>query len=105
MTENSKKAFFNTKNCIYIGYIFDPTGHKQVDILNFLNALKSKRDKNFLMIVLVSDVLEKRSHFDFDVLLEENLIFHKVKFYPSHQWFKNEPVEEWDTILKIIFKI
>lgn len=101
LIKNSQTSFIGSKQpTLYVSYIFDSLGKSQADFLYLLNAIKSKRDENFLLLVLVSeDVLNQ---YDYDTILEENLIFHKIKFYQFKLWNSEDSINQWDDILNIV---
>ena len=107
LVQNSKYAFFDNKKTLYIVYVgLDETNlekNKQDDFLSFLHSLKLKRNDNFLLLVLVTDELSLKNKYNFDVLIEGNIIFHMINEYRIAKWNCKESLIQWDNILNLFF--
>lgn len=107
LTENSQKALTSghkTLYLVYASYPSYPEGQTQQDFLNLLSAIKSMRDDNFLLLVLVSTSISSLNHYDYDVIIRGNLCFHLIDDYQYEQWHDGPSVYQWDELLKIVFE-
>ena len=103
LTQNSREAFANSKKALYVIYADISRGHNtQNDFLNLLSAIKTKRDNNFLLLVLVANESSVKSSFDMDIVLDGNLIQHAVSHYVFGQWDWPESIKQWDDVLHTI---
>ena len=107
LTNNSKYAILNTKKTLYIVYATNypskPNGQKQADFFSLMHSIKSKRNDRFLLLVMVTDTLSSINTYEFDVLLEGNLIFHQIKHFSMFFWHCEESIQEWNEILELFF--
>ncbi len=106
LKKNSRKAFMNNKRTVYIVYACSSpskiNGQKQIDFVNLMHSIKSKRDQNFLLIVLVSSNILSVNNYEFDIVIEDNLIFHEIKLFSFNQWHSKESIKQWDDILQLL---
>lgn len=107
LKENSKLAFKTSKRTLYVVYadkLSDlPNGLTQTDFQTLLQALKLQRNDNFLLLVLVTDRLSQLSNFNFDVLIDGNLIFHLIKEFDNPKWHTAESINQWNEVLQLLW--
>lgn len=105
LTRNSQKSFINNhKTTLYLAYSPAITNELQLDIANFLKAIKSKRNSNFVLLVLGRGK-DNELIYEFDKLIDENLIFHNITLDHNEQWNSENTVKEWNQILnEFLFK-
>lgn len=104
LSKNSRKAFSGVKRTLYLGYSLDKRREKQEEYLNLLRIIKSKRDTNFLLLILVTDNFSDNDSYEFDTILEDNLVFHKIKYYELLRWHSFDSIKQWDDILKVVLR-
>lgn len=100
MIEKSREAFTTSKRSLYVGSAVNPSfTSTQEDFHNFMRAVRLKRDENFLILILIAENIAKLKHFEFDKIIDGNLLFHKVKPY---SWYSAECINQWNEFLQII---
>lgn len=96
----------NSQKCLYLAYASSwpsqAKGQTQEDFLHVIRAIKRKRNDNFLLLVLVTEEMLNYNEYEFDTLLEGNLIFHKIKLFAYEDWHISESHEQWFEILNLI---
>jgi hypothetical protein len=105
LTRKSQEAIHSDKKTMYL--IFgdvthsDPKSQRQEDFIAYTNSIKKQRNNNFIVLVLISDKLDAINNYSFDTIIEGNLIFHKIKSYPSVKWALEDSIAQWNKILKV----
>lgn len=110
LIQNSRLAFSGLKRTLYIAYAssnhsgLNARGITQEDFIKFHKALKdSRKDENFLLLVLVSRETSLNNNYDYDLLINQNLCFHLIDFYLPSQWDSDKSVKQWNDIFQLIF--
>jgi hypothetical protein len=100
LTSQTVAAFRMTQKTLYISYVYTQQ-HKQSDFINLLNSIRAQRkNNNFFMLVLVANNLSP-INFVFDTLIEENLYFHQIDYYPLSHWHTEQSKAQWNRILSL----
>lgn len=108
LVNNSKNAIMNSKKTLYVVYAgtstftgFSADGKTQSDFINLMNSIKLKRDDNFMILVLVTEKMAARFFYEFDVVIENSIVFHLIKEFDVHNWSSEESVSQWNKVLNI----
>ena len=107
LSEKSRQGVNTTKKTLYLSYSLNhktAEGNAQEDFIYMLKSIKSKRDDNFLYLVLVTEDAAKLNKFDFNVLIEGNLVFHLIKDFRSPFWDGPKCSALWKNIFDAILK-
>lgn len=104
LVENSKKAVTTAKKTLYLvnAVSYRQGSVKPEDFLYFFRSIKSKRNNNFLLLVLISEKIAKMYSFKFDTIIEGNLIFHMMNEYTYGLWNSESSNRQWKEILDLL---
>lgn len=109
LSQKTFQAFQSEKRTIYVGYacnlLSDPNGQRQEDFVQVLRSIKQRRDSNFLMLVLVTEIIHKINNYDLNNLIEKNLIFHQVKFYNWADRGIKDSMTQWQNIFEELMQL
>lgn len=80
LSGKSRDAFSSEKRILYLIHIQGRAGETQNDLIRLMRAIKSKRNSNFFILVLIQGQVSKSQflNYDFDKIIENNLYFHKI---------------------------
>ena len=108
LSEKSRKAINTTKKTLYLSYSVGPSdinGNRHEDFVSMLRSIKSKRNNNFLYLVLVTEEMARMNIYDFDELIEGNLVFHLVRDFHLNLWSGPECSAQWNDILDVVLNL
>ena len=100
LISRTQEALKMDKKTIYVVFTTGD-GSKPSDFINLLHSIKTQRNNNFLLLVLVGKYSAPINNFPFDTIIEENLCFHEVVHYPLKEWFRKPSIDQWDRIMNV----
>lgn len=102
LTMKSLSGFKMPDKTLYLAYVYGQQ-HTQLEFENLLNSIKTQRNNNFLLLILV---MKKQRHsfynYSFNTMIGGNLCFFEFEFDSNFSWHSEETTTKWDKILNIL---